>query len=104
MTASGFQKTGWHWTRKGWKRTPKRLQIVKKIAATTKRRPLKKVPITPAKAEKLPTFAKARKLAVEQGRAESALTLAADPAKPAQPSPRKAWSGKYSDLSPPETP
>lgn len=98
MTAGGFRKAGWHWTRKGWKRTPKRLQTVKKA---TKRRPFKKATITPAEGEKLPTFAAARKLAAEQGRADSAPTPAADPAKPATPPPRKAWSGKYDDLTPP---
>ncbi len=72
MPASGFNKTGWHWTRKGWKRSPKRLQTVKKVPKATKRRPFKKVPIQAAEREKPPTFAEVRKLAAEQGRAQAA--------------------------------
>jgi len=96
MPPSGFNKTGWHWTRKGWKRTPKRLQTVKKA---TKRRPFKKAIITPAEGEKLPTFAEARKLAAEKARAVSAPTPAADPAKPATRPPPRPWLGKYDDLT-----
>src|SRR5271157_603839 len=73
MTASGFQKTGWHWTRKGWKRSPKHLLAVKKVPLPTKRKTRKKVRITTAPpTEKPPTFAEARKLAIGQGRADSA--------------------------------
>ena len=102
MTAEGFQKAGWHWTRKGWKRTPQRLQLVKKIAPPTKRRRLKKVPVTPADSTKPPTFAEARKLAAEQGRAVSAPTPPPKAAKPATPPPRRSWSGKYADLDRPK--
>ncbi len=95
MTASGFQKTGWHWTRQGWTRAPKRLQTVKKVPKATKRRPFKKVPIAAAAREKPLTFAEARKLAAAQGRAKGAPT-------PATPPPRRAWSGKYNDLAAPK--
>jgi hypothetical protein len=68
MTASGFQNTGWHWTRKGWKRTPKHLLAVKKVPLPTKRKTRKKTGITTAAPrEKPPTFAEARKLAAEPG-------------------------------------
>ena len=102
MKAGDFNKAGWHWTRKGWKRTPKRLQTVKKVAAPKKRRPFKKVAILPAERDQLPTFAEARKLAAEQGRADSAPNLPApDAKKRTTRPPRMAWSGKYSDLTPP---
>jgi hypothetical protein len=101
MKAGAFNKTGWHWTRKGWKRTPKHLQGVKKIAKPTKRRPFKKIPVQPAERDQLPTFAEARKLAAEKGRAESAPTPAPEADKPASAPPRRAWGGKYSDLTPP---
>jgi hypothetical protein len=102
MTASGFQKTGWHWTRKGWKRTPKRLQQVKKVPLPTKRKTRKKAGITKATPrEKPPTFAAARKLAAGQGRADSAPNPTPEAAKPATPPPRRVWSGKYADLTKP---
>ena len=85
MTAGGFNNTGWHWTRKGWKRKPKRLQSVKIPKGPTKRRAFKKTVIKPADREKLPTFAEARKLAAEQGRAVSATTLAPEAENPATP-------------------
>ena len=99
----GFNKTGWHWTRKGWKRSPKHCLSVKKVPSSTKCKTRKKVRITPA----APSFAKARELAAEQGRAVSA-PIPAPPAfagagsaeKAAQPLPRRAWSGKYADLLP----
>ena len=99
MTASGFQKTGWHWTRKGWKRTPKHVQTVKKIAPVKKRR-RKQTPAKAAERQRAPTFAEARRKAVEQGRAESAPNPPAEAAPPAQRPPRRAWSGKYDELDP----
>ena len=101
MTAGGFNNTGWHWTRKGWKRKPKRLQSVKMPKGPTKRRAFKKTVIKPADREKLPTFAETRKLAAEQAMAVSATTLAPEATNPATRQPRKAWSGKYADLTKP---
>jgi hypothetical protein len=100
MTGGEFSKTGWRRTRSGWKRIPKLQAKVKKVAV--KRRPTKRLRIQPAEAEKLPTFAEARKLAAEQGRADSAPIPAPPTVKPARATPRKAWSGKYDDLSKPE--
>jgi|SRR5271156_348301 len=99
MTASGFTKAGWRWTRGGWKRIPKLQAKVKKVAA--KRRPTKRVRIQPAQEEKLPTFVEARQLAAEKGRAVSAPTPAPEAEKPVSSPPRKAWGGKYNDLSKP---
>ncbi len=97
MTSGGFRKLGWHWTtRHGWKRSRKRAATVKKAA---KRRPFKKVPFQPADREKLPTFAEARKLAAEQGRADSAPTPLPETAPPATRPIRRAWSGKYDALT-----
>jgi hypothetical protein len=45
---------------------------------------------------------KAPNLAAEQGRAESATTLAPKVEQPAPRKPRQAWSGKYADLTPPK--
>jgi hypothetical protein len=102
MASSGFQKTGWHWTRQGWKRTTKRLQQVKKVPLPTKRKTRKKAGITPATpTEKPPTFAQARKLAAEQSRADSAPTLPPEATKPAPHQTRRTWSGKYADLTKP---
>ena len=102
MASSGLRKLGWHWTPKGWKRTPKHLLAVKKVRLPSKRKTRKKAAITPATpTEKPPTFAQARKLAVEQGRADSAPVPAPEAEKPATRPPRKTWSGKYDDLAKP---
>jgi hypothetical protein len=104
MTASGFQKTGRHWTRKGWKSSPKHLLAVKKVPSPTKRKTRKKARIDPAPPrEKIPTFAEARKLLAEQGRAVSAPTPAPEAATPATRRMRQAWSGKYDELTRPAT-
>ena len=104
MQAGGFQKTGWHSTRQGWKRSPKHLLAVKKVPLPTKRKTRKKAGMTPATpTEKPPTFAAARKLAAEKGRADSAPTLAPEAAKPAPRQMRKTWGGKYDDLTPPRS-
>src|SRR5271163_2158847 len=96
----GFQKTGWHWTRKGWKRSPKHLLAVKKVPLPTKRKTRKKAGINPATPrEKPPTFAEARKLAVEKGMVDSAPIAPPSLTKPAPRQLRKAWSGKYDDLT-----
>ena len=100
MNNSGLKKLGWHWTRKGWKRSPKHLLAVKKVPLPTKRKTRKKVRITTAPpTEKPHTFAEARKLAVGQGRADSAPTPAPEAEKPATRQTRRAWSGKYEDLT-----
>ena len=102
MSQGGLCKLGWHWTRKGWKRSPKHLLAVKKVPLPTKRKTRKKVRITPAApTEKPPTFAEARKLAVGQGRADSAPTPTPEAEKPATRQTRQAWSGKYDDLARP---
>jgi hypothetical protein len=103
MTGSGFQKTGWHWTRKGWKRTPKHLQKVKKVPVPSKRRFLKRVQVAAAQGEKVPTFAETRKSTAEQPKPVSAPTPATDATQLATGQPRKPWLGKYDDLHhPPE--
>ena len=104
MTQSGLRKLGWHWTRKGWKRSPKHLLAVKKVPSPTKRKTRKKARIDPAMPkEKPPTFAEARKLLAEQGRAVSAPTPAPEAGKPATRPMRQAWSGKYDALTRPAT-
>jgi len=60
MTAA---KLGWHWTAKGWKRTPKHLKTVKKIAKPPTRKTRKTERVAAAKVEDVPTFQQARKLA-----------------------------------------
>jgi len=96
----GFQKTGWHWTRKGWKRSPKHLLAVKKVPLPTKRKTRKKAGINPATPrEKPPTFAEARKLLAEQVSADSAPTPLPETAPPATRPMRQAWSGKYDALT-----
>src|SRR5271155_2318653 len=100
MTGSGLKKLGWHWTRKGWKRTPKHLQAVKKVPLPTKRKTRKKARIDPAAPkEKPPTFAEARKLLAEQGMADSAPPPLPEAATPATRPMRQAWSGKYGALT-----
>ena len=95
----GLGKVGWVWTKAGWKQTPKRLQAVKKVATPPKRRPFKKVAIKPAERHSVPTFAEARKLAVEQGMAVSAPIPAPEATTPAMHPPRRAWGGKYDQLA-----
>jgi hypothetical protein len=46
--------------------------------------------------------ADAANLAAEQSRAESATILAPKSGQPAARQPRKAWGGKYADLTPPQ--
>src|SRR5271154_4644130 len=101
MTAGGFQKTGWHQTGQGWKRSPKHLlAAVKKVPLPTRRKTRKKARIDPAAPrEKIPTFAEARKLLAEQGRADSAPTPLPEAAPPATRPMRQAWSGKYDELA-----
>src|SRR5271170_6790788 len=100
MTAGGFNKTGWHSTRQGWQRSPKHLLAVKKVPLPTKRKTRKKARIDPATPrEKPPTFAEARKLALEQGRADSAPDPLPETAPPATRPMRQAWSGKYDALT-----
>ncbi len=102
MTGGGLRKLGWHWTLKGWKRSPKHLLAVKKVPLPTKRKTRKKVRITAAAPTEKPlTFAEARKLAVGQGRADSAPTPAPEAEKPATRQTQRAWSGKYDDLTRP---
>jgi hypothetical protein len=60
MTAG---KLGWHWTAKGWKRTPKHLKTVKKIAKPPTRKTRKMERVAAATVEDVPTFQQARKLA-----------------------------------------
>jgi hypothetical protein len=60
MTAG---KLGWHWTAKGWKRTPKHLKTVKKIAKPPTRKTRKMERVAAAKVDDVPTFQQARKLA-----------------------------------------
>ncbi len=101
MNGAGLKKLGWHWTRKGWKRSPKHLLAVKKVPLPTKRKTRKKVRITPAAKRTEPPAQEAPQLAVEQGRAVSAPTPAPEAEKPAPPPPRRVWSGKYDDLTKP---
>ncbi len=56
-------KLGWHWTAKGWKRTPKHLKTVKKIATPPTRKTRKMQRVAAAKVDDVPTFQQARKLA-----------------------------------------
>ena len=65
MTAG---KLGWHWTAKGWKRTPKHLKTVKKIAKPPTRKTRKMERVAAAKVEDVPTFQQARKLAAANRR------------------------------------
>jgi hypothetical protein len=103
MTGGALKKVGWTWTRQGWKRIPRRLRQGKKVPLPTKRKTRKLRRISPAepKPEK-PSTDKAPNLAAEQGRAESATTLAPKVEQPAPRKPRQAWSGKYADLTPPK--
>ena len=82
MTGGASRKVGWTWTRAGWKRVPRRLRQVKAVPLPSKR--------------------KAQNLPGEQGRADSAPTLAPKLEKPATRKARQVWGGKYADLTPPE--
>lgn len=69
MTADDMRKAGWTWTRKGWKRRPRRLQSVKARPMPTKNKKPRKIRRVHEidKATAKPVF-----LTVEQGRADSA--------------------------------
>ncbi len=103
MTGGALKKVGWVWTRQGWKRIPRRLQQVKKVPLPKKRKTRKLRRISPAapRPEK-PSTDKAPNLAAEQGRADSAPTLAPQDRPAAPRKPRQAWGGKYADLTPTE--
>ena len=103
MTGSGIKKLGWHWTRKGWKRTPKHIQQVKKVPIPTKRRTRKKEGVASAPPRiKPPTFAEAREKAAERVRAISAPTPVPEAGKPTTRQLRRVWNGKYDDLAKPK--
>src|SRR5271165_4605610 len=74
MNGGGLCKLGWHWTRKGWKRSPKHLLAVKKVPLPTKRKTRKKVRIAAAPKRTQTPAPEAPQLAAEQGRADSAPT------------------------------
>src|SRR5271166_301085 len=97
MTRSGMQKIGWTWTRKGWKRIPRRLLGVKPVPMPPKKRKTRKLRrISPASPKpETAIHVKPRKIAVEQGRADSAPTLAPKLENLATRQPRRAWGGKY---------
>jgi hypothetical protein len=102
MTSGEFRKVGWTWTARGWKRIPRRLRQVKKVPLPPTRKTRKKQGVAGASPrEKPPTFAEARKLAVEKGRADSAPTPAPEIAPRMTPPNRRAWNGKYDDLAKP---
>ena len=102
MTGDGFQKTGWHWTLKGWKRTPKHLATVKKVPAPSKRRRRKKQIVAEAPPRvKPPTHAAMRRKLIEWAKAKAAPTPAPEAEKPATRQMRRAWLGKYDDLNKP---
>ncbi len=106
MSGNGIKKLGWHWTRKGWKRIPRHLLQVKSVPLPTKRKTRKlrrMVPVKPRPDKQEAGIAiEAQKLTVEQGRAESAPTLAAKLEILTQRKPRQAWGGKYDAISPSE--
>lgn len=98
-----FDKADWHWTRKGWKRTPKHMRHGKLVPKVRKHRYRKKQTVEDAvKGEKPPTYAMARKLAAEKAKAVSAPTPAPVAKKPTTRKPRVAWHGKYNTLTPPK--
>ena|SRR5208337_1922541 len=101
MTHGGLRKTGWILTRHGWKRVPRRLFGVKLVPMPPKKRKTRKLRrISPASPKpETPIRAKIPQIAVVQGRADSAPTLAPKPEKPVLPQIRRAWSGKYDELS-----
>ena len=103
MTGGASRKVGWTWTRNGWKRVPRRLLRVKAVPLPSKYKTCKIRRISPAepKPEKAEA-AEAQNFAVEQGRGDFAPTLAPKLEKPAMHPIRRAWSGKYADLTPPE--
>jgi hypothetical protein len=77
MTGGASRKVGWTWTRQGWKRIPRRLRQVKAVPLPKKRKTRKLRRISPAEPKpEQPEATEAPNLAAEQGRAESAPTLA----------------------------
>ena len=101
MKYRAARKVGWIWTRAGWKRVPLRLRRVKKVPMPSKHRTRKLFIVKPAtpKAGK-PKPAEAQNLAVAQGRAVSAPTLAAKTGQPTTRKARQTWGGKYDALAP----
>jgi hypothetical protein len=89
LTENSFSKAGWRWTRQGFKRKP-RAPLRKKVSR-----------VTPATKPKRTIAAKAPQIAKEQGRADSAPTPAPTATKAAPRQMRKAWAGKYDDLTKP---
>jgi hypothetical protein len=80
MTAEDMRKAGWTWTRKGWKRRPRRLASVKARPMPTKNKKPRKIRRVHEidKATAKPVF-----LTVEQGRGDFAPTPAPEAATPA---------------------
>jgi hypothetical protein len=103
MTGGALKKVGWTWTRQGWKRIPRRLRTVKLVPVPKKRKTRKLRRIVSVKPmSEQPEAVEAQNLTVEQGRADSALPPAPKSGQPAARQPRRAWSGKYADLTPTE--
>jgi hypothetical protein len=105
MKYRAAHKVGWIWTRAGWKRVPLRLRRVKKVPMPSKHRTRKLFMVMkPAepKAKKAKPALEAPQIAAGQGRAVSAPTPAPKPEKPVLRQIRRAWSGKYDELTPHE--
>ena len=102
MRVGGFRRRGWVWTREGWKKTPRPLRQAKAVSKPTrrKRRRIRRISRAAPKAA-TPLEAEASQVLKERGRADSARTPAPKAATPARRSPRRAWSGKYDDLTKP---
>jgi hypothetical protein len=111
MKYRAAHKVGWIWTRAGWKRVPLRLRRVKKVPMPTKHRTRKLLMVMkPAEPKaKKPRLrqgsggqAETPEMAVGQGRAVSAPTQPPKDENLAQRQIRRAWSGKYDELTPHE--
>jgi hypothetical protein len=103
MKYRAARKVGWIWTRAGWKRVPLRCRRVKKVPMPSKHRTRKLFMVKPAepKGKKIKPV-EAPQMAAGQGSADSAPTLALKAENLAMRQIRRAWSGKYAALNPPE--
>jgi hypothetical protein len=91
-----LRKLGWVWSRKGWKKVPRRMRQVKAVPLPSKRKTRKIRRISPPAPRP-----EAPEIAQEQGRAVSAPIPTPKAAQPTARPLRRAWSGKYNDLSKP---
>lgn len=107
MKVGGTDKRRWVWTRKGFKRKPQHLAPLELVSTATKTEQphrKKRRRSLPKPADNSPTYAEGRQMAAERRKLDSARVAAKKVETLTTGQNRKAWSGKYDDLTKPHGP